>query len=161
MCVRFCNTMVGGMEKVLLPLLTMDVGRKKNQSLAGNVRSSEFSMMGLMKCKCAVKEPSPIFLLVKQEKSKRNCDFLSPSKNPLPCPANVNSFRMDLYSLWSFLALLESLNLSFPVRINSLVCSSSITIAFSWTIKEMCLKTHQIWEQNLSVICWKYSGNIN
>lgn len=82
---------------MLLPLLTMDAGRKKNQSLAGNVRSSEFSMMGLMKCKCAVKEPSPIFLLVKQEKSKRNCDFLSPSKNPLPCPANVNSFRMDLY----------------------------------------------------------------
>lgn len=93
--------------------------------------------MGLMKCKCAVKEPSHIFFLVKQQKSKRNCDFLSPNKNSLPYPANVNSFRMDLYSLWSFLALLESLNLSFPVRINSLVCSSSVTTAFSWTIRDV------------------------
>lgn len=79
--------------------------------------------------------------LARQEKSKRNCDSLSPSKTFLPYSANVKGFRMGLHSLLSPFTLLESLNLTFPARIRSLVCSPGWTIAFSWTIRELCFNS--------------------
>lgn len=99
----------------------------------GNVRNSDFSVIGQMTWKagtCPVKEPSHLFL-ARQEKSKRNRDSLSPNKTFLPYSANVKGFRMDLRSLLSPFALLESLNLAFVVRIESLVCSSGSTVALS------------------------------
>lgn len=50
---RFCNTVVGGMEKVHLPLshCLFPPSQEGEKSLVGNVRNSDFPMIGLMKCK--------------------------------------------------------------------------------------------------------------